>query len=112
MAWARGYHQGTWFRAIDRWELPRIGPAARSRAGGEGFLSVWADDRVSDGGRPSACDAIGCRAAIAARLSPTGCCRLQRLWCKHRNLSQAGVLGLDVDHAPSTAFQISGAVLF
>ena len=36
----------------------------------------------------------------------------RRLWCKHWNLSQAGVLGLDVDHAPSTAFQISGAVLF
>jgi hypothetical protein len=34
------------------------------------------------------------------------------LWCKHWNLSQAGVLALDVDHAPSTAFQISGAVLF
>ena len=26
--------------------------------------------------------------------------------------SQAGVLGLDVDHAASTAYQISGAVLF
>jgi ABC-type transporter Mla maintaining outer membrane lipid asymmetry ATPase subunit MlaF len=34
------------------------------------------------------------------------------LWCKHGKSSQAGVLGLGVDHAASTALQISGAVLF
>jgi hypothetical protein len=39
-------------------------------------------------------------------------CPGERLWCKHWKSSQAGLLGLDVDHAASTAFQISGAVLF
>ena len=38
--------------------------------------------------------------------------RRRWLWCKHWKSSQAGVLGLDVDHAASTAYQISGAVLF
>ena len=40
------------------------------------------------------------------------CALFSGLWCKHWKSSQAGVLGLDVDHAASTAFQISGAVLF
>jgi hypothetical protein len=56
-------------------------------------------------------------AALVAALSAVGWfvggnTRRRRLWCKCWRSAQESAREPDADHAPSTAFQISGAVLF